>query len=115
MYGYESFKVNLAMEVVEKDWVIVTSPRYCGLSVLRTPNEGRQMTVRYNDSWLYLFTSSSFYFVTRFRENFLSVFLAVTRFLKNFPSVLLAVTRFPVTPLLVTLLLVLVTPLLTMK
>ena len=40
MYGYESFKVNLAMEVVEKDWVIVTSPRYCGLSVLRTPNDG---------------------------------------------------------------------------
>ena len=90
MYGYESFKVNLAMEVEEKDWVIVTSPRYCGLSVLRTPNEGRQMTVRYDDSWLYLFTSSSFYFVTCFCENFLSVFLAVTRFLKNFPSVLLA-------------------------
>ena len=45
MYGYESFKVNLAMGVVEKDWVIVKSPRYCGLSVLRTPND-----VRYNDS-----------------------------------------------------------------
>ena len=39
MYGYESFKVNQAMEVIEQDWVIVVSPRYHGLSVLRTPND----------------------------------------------------------------------------